>query len=458
MLFCSYTLSGQEIRPEIKAIVQKLEQFNVLHSQQVGTSGRTTEIYKLFEELRDKASIEELLALIEYKNSAVKAYASWALLDNRYPDLSNIFSTFLKQRYSVITGYGCRVSESEISTGLYYRLLNQKINSNSSENDSLYFQIQLERMDSVILYSNIETSLKYEALINNKGNAKTYYRIRELAAEPNNIPGLVALAEYKDRDDIQFLMDHGTNSFSAISVFPDSAFWNFILSYKSTERSYDYFLAVSSFKNVSALEVMTEIYLTCDTLQINYLDKALIQNYCSLYQDLILKIWEEHKTIDFSVANKLSVECPEKASKSFAKGLLIDKDINLLQFNQYHRIDELILFMLQTISKHNDDLLLSICCKNVLTAKSVHLVPFIEVIIAKQFSQSIPNMLYRLRGDNQAIEIFHLSKTLLSFKNKETNLELQEILKNNQQFWDWGNWSESFRHLFKEYSIEIEGV
>ncbi len=458
MLFFSYTLSGQEIRPEIKTIVQKLEQFNVVHSQQVGPAGRTTEIYKLFEELRDEATIEELLELIAYNNSAVKTYASWALLDNRYPYLSNICFHFIKNRDAVVTYYGCRVSEREISKGLYYRLLNQKTNSNYSENDSLYFQIQLDRIDSIILYSNIETNLKYEAFINNKGNPTTYNRIRELAADPNNLPALVALAEYKDKDDIQFLMDQGTNSFLAISVFPDSAFWNFLLSYKSSERSYDYFLAVCSFKNESALEVLTDIYQTCDSIQINYLDEALIKNYCSLYQNLILKIWEDHKIIDFTVTHKLSNDCPENAYKSFASGLLLDRAINLLQFNQYHRTDELIFLMLQTISQHDEDLLLSICNKNVLTAKSVDLIPFIEVINTKQFSQSIPNMLYRLRGNNQALEIFHICKTLLSFKNRDTNIELQEILKDKQKFWDWGNWSESFRNLFKAHALEIEGV
>lgn len=457
LTFFAFQVSGQKLRPAIKNLVQDIEKYNELESEHVGYAGVTTDQYRNFEKLRDKASIEELLQLLEYKNSVVKGYTSWALADKMYPRLADILDEFLKTGETATTQHGCIVSNGDLATEFYNRVYYQHFHHKLPLKDSLFFQSQIIQLDSVILYSKKDTRLLYTALSNNNGNLKTYNRIRELAENKNNSKALVALAKYERQSDIPFLIKQEKVAFLAISVFPDSAFWNFLLGYQLNEKSLDYFLAVSSFRNESALGVLKEIYKSCDSIQVNELDEALIKNYCFLYQDLILKIWEEHKTINLTITQRLISECPEKCSKSFAKGLISDKRFNLLQFDYNYGTEGSILpLMLQTISKHNNDLMFSICNQNILTAQFTNLEPFLDFIKANNVSQTTSSLLQRLKEKNQAFEIFHMTETLLSFNNSETNRTLTEILISNQKDWDWGNWSEHFRKIFKANDIKID--
>ena len=96
LTFCTFQISGQNIRPEIKKLAQEIEKYNLFESKHVGVAGTTTDQYRNFEKLRDKATHEELLQLLEYKNSVVKGYSSWALADKMYPKLADIFIFFLR--------------------------------------------------------------------------------------------------------------------------------------------------------------------------------------------------------------------------------------------------------------------------------------------------------------------------------------------------------------------------
>jgi hypothetical protein len=457
LTFFTFQVSGQKLRPEIKNLVQEIEKYNELESEHVGHAGVTTDQYRNFEKLRDKATIDELLELLKHKNSVVKGYTSWALADKMYSNLANILPEFLRTGETVTTQHGCIVSKGDLATEFYNRLYYQHFHHKLSLKDSLFFKSQIIQLDSVILYSNGDTRLLYTALANNNGNLKTYDRIRELAEKKNNSKALVALAKYEKQSDIPFLIKRGKTAFLAISVFPDSAFWNFILGYQSQEKSLDYFLAVSSFRNESALGVLKNIYKNCDSIQLNELDEALIKNYCASYQDLILKIWEEHKTIDLTITQRLISDCPEKSSKSFAKGLLSDKGFNFLELDYNYGTDDSILpLMLQTISQQDKDLMLSICNKNIQTAQFTNLEPFLAFIKANKVTQTTSSLLQRLKEKNQAFEIFHMIETLLSFNNSDTNKNMIEILIANQKDWDWGNWSEHFRKLFKANDIKFD--
>ncbi len=452
----TFQVSGQNIRSEIKNIVQKIEKYNELESEHVGYAGITTDQYRNFEKLRDKATIDELLELLKHRNSVVKGYSGWALADKMYSNLADILAEFLRTGEAATTQHGCIISKGDLATEFYNRVYYQHFN-NLSVNDSLFFQSQILQLDSVILYLNKDTRLLYTALENNNGNPKTYDRIKVLAEKKNNSKALVALSKYEKQIDIPYLIRQGKTAFLAISVFPDNAFWNFLLDYQTKEKSLDYFLAVSSFKNEPAIKILNDIYSSCDSAQLNELDEALIKNYCALYQDLILKIWEEYKTIDLTITQRLISDCPEKSSKSFAKGLLTDKHFNLLQLDYNYGTDGSILpLMLQTISKYDNDLMLSICNKNIHTAQFTNLEPFLDFIKANKVSQTTSSLLQRLQEKNQAFEIFHMTETLLSFNNSETNKTLSEILISNQKDWDWGNWSEHFRTLFKAHDIKID--
>ena len=232
----------------------------------------------------------------------------------------------MNSKETVSTQNGCIGSQDELASEFYYRVYYQNYSNELSVSDSIFFLNQIQKMDSVILYFDNETTLLNIALKNNNGNENTYKRIRQLA-ERENILALAALAQYKKQDDIPFLIHFGEKSFLAISYFPDNAFEDLLLQYKNTNKSLEYFLAISSYRNVFALSLLKKIYQYCDSVQINLLDEALVKNYSPQYQDLILEIWEKYKTIDYTITQKLLLDCPTKSSASFAKGLMSSKTI-----------------------------------------------------------------------------------------------------------------------------------
>ena len=447
---------GQDLKFSTKKIVDKIENYNVLDYEHAYINGITTEQYKNFIKLREEASINELLELLHHKNSVVKGYASWALADKKYLKLYEILSVFLNSAEKVPIQNGCNGFQDELASNFYHRVYYQNYHNELSASDSIFFINQIQKMDSVILYSDKETTLLYEALKNNNGRDKMYYKIRQLA-EKENILALVALAEYKRQEDIPLLIHFGEKSFLAISYFPENAFWDLLLQYKNTNKSLEYFLAVSIYKNEFALSLLKGISQHCNSAQINLLLEALVKNYYPQYQDLILEIWEKHKTIDYSITQKLLMDCPTKSSISFAKGLMSSEPFNLLEFNSNYGTKNLIIpLMLDSIYFYNKELIVDICKKNILSSDFFDLESFLSLIEEKKIIEVTDILVERLKRKNYPFEVFHITKTLLSFRNMETNEKVKTILIARQDDWDIGNWSNHFREMFIENNIRIE--
>src|ERR1035437_3174260 len=362
------------IRPEIEKLVQQIEKSNTLKYDHVGLDGHTPVLYKSFIKLRDKATNEELLLLLKRKNSVVKGYASMALADKKYPKLYEIITPFIESREIVETQKSDMETKEELAEVFYFWVYYQNNINKLSSKDSLFFMKQSQKIDSVIICSNKSTGFLLEvALENTNVNTSIYLRVKELALKKNKY-AIITLAKYKKQEDIPLLIGLGENSLLAISYFPDKAFWNFLLKYKESKRSLDYFMAIASYKNKKAEELLNKIYPTCDSIAIISLDEALIHNYCIIYQDLILKIWVDSKTIDLSGAIKLINECPNKSSLSFAKGLLNNKANNFLEFDSnYGTKDSIMPLLLKNIAKYNKGLLLNICNKNIATTEFMDL-------------------------------------------------------------------------------------
>jgi hypothetical protein len=159
LLFLPVLLFGQDLRPETQKLVKKLIQINELHHKHVGAGRVTSEQYYTFISLRDKASISELISLLNHRNAVVKGYASWALADKKYPALDKILIQFLDSKETVKTFSGCILSKDELSSEFYYRVLYQDYDNPLSKKDSLFFVEQVKKIDSAILYYSGNTSL-----------------------------------------------------------------------------------------------------------------------------------------------------------------------------------------------------------------------------------------------------------------------------------------------------------
>ncbi len=455
--FFAFQASGQEIRPEIEELAQKIEEYNVLESEHVGYGGGTTDQYRNFERLKSKATLEELLLLLGNKNSVVKGYTSWALSDRKYPRLVDIFAEFLITGESATSQHGCMVSKGDLSSELYHRVFYQHYNNQLSVEDSLFFQSQIQLLDSVILYSKKDNYLLSKALFNNKGNPANYERIRHLAFKKKKSQAIRALAFYQKKQDIEGFKKLKEKSFDAIAIFPDTSFWDFLLSFNNKEISKRYLMAISAFKTEKSKEVLSALLSTLPSEKIIELAEALTKNYCVLYQPLILENWESYKIIDIKATELLIKDLPEKASNSFTIGLLSNEKLNFVQCDSYYGTEGGILpLMLENIKNHQKDSLLKVCETNIKTVESKYLIYFLNCVKINNLTETSDEILERLNQKNTAYEVFHLCETLLPFIEPNQKDTLVSILKTNQKNWDWGNWSESFREMFKEYDIQFD--
>jgi hypothetical protein len=460
LLFLPILLFGQDPKSETQKLVKKLMQVNELHHKHVGVGGMTSEQYYTFLSLRDKASISELISLLNHSNAVVKGYASWALADKKYPALDKVLIQFLDSKEMVKTFSGCILSKDELSSEFYYRVLYQDYDNPLSKKDSLFFVEQIKKIDSAILYYSGNTSLLDQALEHNNANLQTYDRVRKLALKDKNEQAIIELAKYRKADDIASLKKLGKKSFLAISYFPDKGFWSFLETYLPTVETLDFYLAVASFKNSSATLTLTNLFNQLDKQQkaeqIRNLDEALIKQYCTNYQKLLLDIWDKYKSIDLTITNILINDNPEKAAEGFAKGLLNDKEFNLLELDyNYGTKDSILPIMLAIIAKYDKEKLVDICKINIAKTEFLDLEAFLKIIKSNNIQSLTETLIAKLKVQKYPFDIFQLTETLLYFKNLDINLQVIEILRSNKPKWYEGNWAEHFKKLLKEYNIKV---
>lgn len=453
----TFQVSGQEIRPEVKKLVHKIQKVNQLNSKRVGFTGAITEQYLDFEKLREKATIDELLKLLEYENSVVKAYSAWALVDKMYPNLASLFVEFLNSGETVRTQHGCIVTDSEISSEFYNRVVYQHIHNKLTPIDSLFFLSQKEQLDSIILYGERNNYFLRNALLGNNANPDTYERIRYWAFNKKNAYGIEALAVYQKKEDIADFKKLGEQAFVAIAKFPATEFWDFLLSYKGKNQSTEYLMALAVFKTEESAKVLTEIFSNLTEDEVGSLSGILSDNYCTFYQDLLLEIWEKYQTISYGTTKQLISDISLKAAKSFSIGLLSDEELYFVHKDyDFASVDKILPLMLESIKEYDNSQLLNVCKNRIKISKFTIVEQLMQFIKDNHFTEMSDEILTRLQQKNQAFEVFHLTKTILSFDNPEDKIKVINTLKVNQKDWDWGNWSGSMRKLLKAYDIEFD--
>jgi len=460
LIFFSVNLSAQHITLRTNSIINRITKVNQLDYERIGVTGETSDQYLNFEELKTTATIKELLELLKHKNPVVKGYACWSLVDNKYDNLKEILIQFLNTGEKVNTQNGCNVSSEELSTELYFRVKNQGFYNKLTVKNILFFKNQCKILDKILYNSGKENIALIFALQNNNANPENYTIIRKLSLQKKNSYALIELAKYHKTIDIESIKKEGKEAFEAISYFPNPGFWNLLMKYNGKEMTLDYFQAVASFKNEASLKSLyanyTMLKKTKSIKSIEMLDEALIKQFSPIYKNLIFLIFEDFKTIDYTMTKRLLAEDPQVATKHFVKGLLGNLDYNYLEIDDnYGAKDSILPLMLDNIKKYQFDKLGIICKKNILNAQFTELTSFLGIIKQYKITECKGLLLSRLKMKNFPFEIYHLSATLLSFNDQQANIKLIIELRKTKKDWNSGNWADSFSELFKEYKIRV---
>ncbi|WP_298519969.1 hypothetical protein [uncultured Kordia sp.] len=459
LLLVSTQTFGQNIRPEIKKITEAISKGKQLEGPRIGFGGMSSSQYSRFEKLKKTTTEKELLTLLQHENPIVKGYAAWALADKKYHKLVSVFNTFLNTKEFVQTQRGCIISEDLLAWTLYSHIVYPSHEIAVTEADKKYYKEQIQKFDKIILRKREQTFLLRIALENNQANPENYAIIKSLALEDGNVGALAELAKYQKESDIDIILEKGTVAFKAMSHFPNPRFWNFLMKHKTTANSLDYFKAIAAFQNEEATQTLRSIYKTFikeERKGITSLAEAIIELYCPKYKKLTLEIFADTKLINFNHAKKLLKIAPKESLPYFIDGLLTDNGNNFLDdYLSFSSKDSVLPLLLKNIKKYQPERMPEICVYNVSKAEFIHLVVFLEFIIEDKIEAAKQPLMTRLEKKTYPFETFHLTRTLLSFKDKSLHKEIERILSASQKNWDDGIWSASFKELFEKYGINI---
>ncbi len=216
---------------DLKKIVDGLEKGNRVEGSHIGEGGSPSKQWEKYEQLKKVATIDQLVALTDHKNSAVRCYAFQALATKRSDKVFSVLLKHLNDTSRVSTLSGC--IEMLEFTGDYFV---DVVTPNYIEVD-IYKLNQTEKktLDSILLNDkSIMISAKSSVLKNLKPTADNYARIRQLAKDDRNESALRTLAKYQKQTDKEliasFFRDDNTQSSAlyAVREFPDDYFYSFI--------------------------------------------------------------------------------------------------------------------------------------------------------------------------------------------------------------------------------------
>ena len=178
----------EETPKALKTIVDSIIKINILEYESITIAGFKGKNYSNFEELKQKASIPELITLTNNENEVVACYASWALADKPYSNLKTIFKKFLNQTRTVKTHSGCIVSRDHIASKLYHRYWNNMYGKEKSKDKIL------KELDSIILFQDEPYWLLLSRALENRIYKGIYKeRIVELAFDKGDREALFYL-------------------------------------------------------------------------------------------------------------------------------------------------------------------------------------------------------------------------------------------------------------------------
>lgn len=101
------TYDSQKISKPVRQIVKDIAKENEIHGIAVGYGGVKTSQYRRFEGLYTKASVEELIELVEHPNPAVRGYAFWGLAKRHDEKLETIIMAHATDSQFVYQIDGC---------------------------------------------------------------------------------------------------------------------------------------------------------------------------------------------------------------------------------------------------------------------------------------------------------------------------------------------------------------
>ncbi len=232
--------------PKLKKIVEGLEKGEMIESSHIGYEGSSSSQWEKYEQLKREATIDQLIALTDYRSSVVSSYAFQALATKNSDKVFPILLKHLNDTTKIVSQSGC-IRETSLMADYYIDV----VTSDYIEADTYKLnQSQRKILDSILLSDeSIELYARHEAIRNLKPTTENYEIIRQLVKNEKNHFALIALAKYQKDQDKELIVSFFENddtqytALCAVKEFPDDYFYNFvtnIFEQEWKEDRYDY--------------------------------------------------------------------------------------------------------------------------------------------------------------------------------------------------------------------------
>ena len=384
-----------------------------------------TDQYRLFLELTEKASIEELIAYTDDSRPIVRVYAIKILNDRKY---NKTFELAVKHIHDTAT-----VSESGI-----HRSVQRKVGDYFMATTN-FSEKEHQQLDSILFFT--DNALSYTTyLLDDLPIEEIYYARMKHLAETNDF-AVVALAKYQKEEDIDFIASRiAENSYftlDAIENFPTERFKRTLLSLR--EQGFHYYgteLAVAAFKDEFSVDFFN--HLLSDPTRSKYAQKEdaryifeAIQKYHDpIFNDLYFRLWEQFNKIDKTTFDYLKTVNPVCALE-LTKATLGKPD-------EYGFNSLLLAPLLDFLAEHDSMAVKELIIFHINRGHYDNLAPFTEK--ANTYNDpEITNALFnQLKKAKNAYVYLPIVECVLRYNDAGLNEQLLNAIRENTEIKDWG--------------------
>lgn len=480
ILFISLISSGQTtyndklISSKTKKTVKRIESVNELMDSAVGYSGTQPKQWDNFEELKKKATKEELIELTNHPNGVVRSYSFWALSHKKDFELYPIVKKHLNDNELINTQFGCVGRQKmvgdffiDVMTPQYVDLDSEKMNLN-----------QQKKLDSLLIYQPNKLSARYFAIKRVEPTENLYPKIRELAIEEKNQSALVTLAKYQKEQDIEIIKNNRSenekaesgyyHTYVAISHFPRPEFiplleTNLNKTLDNTHYSNEWrklYKAIASYKNKKAVDLLKVPFSKVEhqdikEYHIRFVYEAIQEFQDPIYNELYWVIWEEEGKISPDIYKYLFNENPSKTYELTKMEMIENYQQQKSDFvpsaNGVEFTEDIYETMLNVLIVNDKELANKVIAEQILNS-SVHNLSLYTSKVNKQ-NIFIEPLFERLEDAWNAHVYLDLIKTLIEYDNEVINQRILKTRKRNENLNDgWGG--KALDNLFIENGIK----
>jgi len=440
LIVLSVTICFGQDKPTLtRKIIKEIAKNNYVAPFPDGFLHGETLQYKLYIQLAETATTEELIKYTEDRRGIIRVYAVKCLDKRKYGGLFDLAIKHIQDTNKVTeSGHMSR----DVYVGDYFVSV-----QNISESER-------NQLDSILLFTDNKLFYLNRLLEKIDTKKSNYERIRNLANK--NEFAVIALAKYKREEDIKLIeeqiLKNSYFTIEAIEFFPTEQFKKTLLTLR--EQGYNYYgieLAVASFKDSFSIDYFNHSLNTTKgndyqrEQRAKYIFEAISKYKDTIDTSLFFSLWENYQKIDTDIINFLA-----KIDKEKCVYLSIN---SLKKPNNLDNSTLVILTMLDFLIVNDNDAAKELIKLNIDSANVHKLSCFVEKATNFKDQEIVNSMFYRLENTSNSHIYLPIVKTILSYQDKELNERLIKSIKGNSDIKGWG--MEKVIVYLDEYGLKI---